>query len=43
MNNEKFISSSQNTWFKWLRSLIEKNRNRKKEGIIIVEGLKEIE
>lgn len=43
MSNEKFISSSQNTWFKWLRSLIEKNRNRKKEGIIIVEGLKEIE
>jgi len=43
MNNEKFISSSQNAWFKWLRSLIEKNRNRKKEGIIIVEGLKEIE
>ncbi len=43
MKNEKIITSNQNSWYKWLRSLIDKNRNRRKEGLVIVEGLKEIE
>ncbi len=39
----KEVASSQNPWFKEVKSLIEKNRFRKKQGRFTVEGLKEIE
>lgn len=39
----KEISSSQNSWFKSFRLLLEKNRKRKEARKIIVEGFKEIE
>ncbi len=40
---KKEISSSQNSWFKSFRLLLEKNRKRKEARKIIVEGFKEIE
>ncbi|TRO66892.1 TrmH family RNA methyltransferase [Christiangramia sabulilitoris] len=38
----KQISSPQNKEIKWLIQLQEKSRNRKKEGLFVVEGLREI-
>lgn len=37
------IQSAQNSWFKTFKHLIHNNRARKKEGIVVVEGLKEIQ
>jgi TrmH family RNA methyltransferase len=37
------IQSAQNSWFKQFKHLIHNNRARKKEGIVVVEGLKEIQ
>lgn len=39
----KEITSSQNSYIKRLILLREKSRNRKKEGIFMVEGAREIE
>ncbi len=39
----KEIGSSQNSWYRSFRALIEKNRKRKEAKKIIVEGFKEIE
>ena len=38
----KEIISDSNPWFKGIKSLIEKNRARKKSGKFVVEGIKEI-
>ena len=38
----KEIFSDSNPWFKEAKSLIEKNRARKKSGKFVVEGIKEI-
>ena len=37
------IQSAQNSWFKQFKHLIHNNRARKKEGIVVVEGMKEIQ
>lgn len=37
------IQSAQNSWFKNFKHLIHNNRARKKEAVVVVEGLKEIQ
>ncbi len=43
MSYIKEIQSPQNARFKYWLQLLEKNRNRKKEGVFVLEGFKELE